>query len=426
MKNPIILKDILIWFNSLIGKLTLLIFIGILSFVFINYQIDVINSLKHNSSTFLFWKRLMQDWLMISILLFVCIWFFRWIYSITSENSQKTFELIKISPISDSKYVLWKWISQSLSLSVFLISTLIFSWLSLFLWWVILENILVTYITVFAIIIYVVIAGIYVWTITKTSRFWYILWSALFIIFIIVNWFLFLSSIDYILNYNNLLDFNKLFFETLLFISGFSYVFFILSKQEIKNIRTQKTCLFPISALLIFILNIFIFYYFNNIELSTVIYSLFSVVLMQLFYLNNSQSNINNSYIINILLTIISLIFICAISWIDRGYIVIFVLSISIFLLVFNSCKNIFYRFHSFIQNLLATFLSITTVYSIPKIIESTHDIKFTNLFIIVKKIDYNYYLNENLYNIYLSATGYIYVLLLFFIIYLFSLKYRK
>ena len=146
MKNPIILKDILIWFNSLIGKLTLLIFIGILSFVFINYQIDVIDSLKYNSNTFLFWKRLMQGWLMISILLFVCIWFFRWIYSITSENSQKTFELIKISPISDWKYVLWKWISQSLSLSVFLISTLIFSWLSLFLWWVILENIIYIYI----------------------------------------------------------------------------------------------------------------------------------------------------------------------------------------------------------------------------------------------------------------------------------------
>ena len=426
MKNPIILKDILIWFNSLIGRLTLLVFIWILSFVFINYQIDVIDSLKYNSDTFLFWKNLMQGWFIISLLLFISIWFFRWIHSITSENSQKTFELIKVSSISDSKYILWKWISHSLYLSIFLISTLIFSWVSLFLWWVTLENILVSYLMIFAVIIYVVIAWIYIWTITKTSRFWYILWTALFIIFLIINWFLFISNIELIVNSYNLVKFDQLFFETLLFISGISLVLFILSKQEIKNIRTQKTSLFPISALLIFIINLFLFYYFDNIELSTVIYSLFWIILMQLFFLNNSSGKINNSYIINILLTIFWLVLISAISWVDRIFTAIFVLSISVFLLVFAVCKNIFHRFHSFIQNLLATFISIATLYSIPQIIESTHDIKFNNLFFIVNKIGYNNYLNENLYDIYLSLTGYTYVLLFFFIIYVFSLKYRK
>ncbi len=428
MKNPIILKDILIWFNSLIGKITLIVFVWILSYLFITYQLDVINSLKDSSGNFLHWKELIQGWLIISLLLFICIWFFRWIYSITSENSQKTFELIKVSSISDTKYILWKWISHSLYLSIFLISTLIFSWVSIFLWWVTLENIIASYLVIFAVIIYVVIAWIYIWTLTKTSRFWYILWSALFILFLIVNWFLFSSSIDYIADYDNLAHFNTLFFEILFFISGISLVLFILSIQEIKNSRTQKTSLFPIYAAILFIINMFVFYYFENITLTDVIYSLFGLFIIQLFFLKtkNYSKKINNSYIINILLIAVTLIFISAISWIDRVFIWIFMLAMCIFLLIFQTCKNIFYRFHTFIQNLLAIFLSLAMIQSLPQILETTHKIEFDSLFVIINKVDFNNFINGNLYNIYLSTTWYFYILLFFFIIYLFSLKYRK
>lgn len=113
MKNPIILKDLLIGVNNVIGKVTIIsVLFLVAAFTVLTHSFDPTNgsqlAIHFSNSDFLMIGYLF-GWGIIFILSVI-----KWILSICSEKSQMTYELIKISKISASKYILWKFMANFL------------------------------------------------------------------------------------------------------------------------------------------------------------------------------------------------------------------------------------------------------------------------------------------------------------------------
>ncbi len=113
MKNPIILKDLLIGVNNVIGKVTIIaVLFLVAAFTVLTHSFDPTHGSKlasHFSN---------NDFLMVGYLfgggIIFILAIIKWIISICSEKSQMTYELIKISKISASKYILWKFMANFL------------------------------------------------------------------------------------------------------------------------------------------------------------------------------------------------------------------------------------------------------------------------------------------------------------------------
>lgn len=422
MKNPIIYKDTLISFNSILGKVTLIIFIAILSYVFMTFQLGVLESLEYRDSHFLYWKHILTYWAVITVFIFSILWYFRWLYSITGENSQKTFELIKISNIKDSSYIFWKWYSQTLCLIVFLATTLVFSWLSLFLWWATLENIIAVYIIIWLCISYLVAVGIYIGCITQNTRVWYTVGTWLLILFIALHLYILSGKSIDLFSFYNLVEFNKQFFELSFLIILATICFLGLSIWEIKNLRTKKTSLFHPFVISLFLTIILLLNYFWYTATLHVYFLLFWLYSVNLFFLWIEKNKINLSYIINAINIFSILIIITLIQQSDKIYsFYVFVIVLIIFL-VFLIIKNIFYTFHKVIQNILGVIISITLLYSIPKIISSDKQGEIINIVSVFKSQLYG----NNIELVYWSYMFYVYYILGWIIIYYLSYRYRK
>lgn len=113
MKNPIILKDLLIGVNNVIGKVTIIsVLFLVAAFTVLTHSFDPTNGSQlaiHFSNNDFLMIGYLFGWGIIFILAII-----KWIISICSEKSQMTYELIKISKISASKYILWKFMANFL------------------------------------------------------------------------------------------------------------------------------------------------------------------------------------------------------------------------------------------------------------------------------------------------------------------------
>lgn len=127
MKNPIILKDLLIGVNNIIGKVTIisiLFLVGLFTILANNFWINIgASSLPNYFSN--------DEFLIISYILgwgwIFILWVIKGIIGICFEKSQMTYELIKISKISATKYILGKFLANLLYFTLILLMLLPFA-----------------------------------------------------------------------------------------------------------------------------------------------------------------------------------------------------------------------------------------------------------------------------------------------------------
>ena len=143
MKNPIILKDLLVAINGLVWKcLSVLIIVTLFVLVILFWKEahhEYLRNFPYIGEEFLIFGYI---FLAAGIIFLATV---KSIFSITSEKSGLTYELIFISKLSPLKYILWKFFSNVLFFIHISLLVLPFIGVFLFYWWIGLLDIIMLY-----------------------------------------------------------------------------------------------------------------------------------------------------------------------------------------------------------------------------------------------------------------------------------------
>jgi len=257
--NPIFFKDLLIALNSKQWKIVIFFFIVIYFLAFLLF----LSEIKYNYNFFEtsnIWKNLFQTVWIAQLITLTWLSFFRWLQSFTAEKANKTLDFIKISPISSTKFVLWKFLASISFILLLFIISLPFLSISLVLWWANLSDILiyslftVSY-TSFAVLLWMMISSF-----SKNSIFSILLWmiSVPLLIFFIVYFLWYLTDYLWFHMFNG--DSLNIFFA-IFPISIFEY---ISEKDKIIDFFWLKIWYLFFHPIIFWILNYFLFDYIRN------------------------------------------------------------------------------------------------------------------------------------------------------------------
>lgn len=359
MKNPIILKDLLIGVNNVIGKVTIisvLFVVAAFTVILHSYDSSYSSQLPHyfRNSDFLVLGYLLGG---AGIFLLAVI---KWILSICSEKSQMTYELIKISKISASKYILWKFMANFLYFWLLSVMLLPFGTMITFIGGVSSGDILLLlgHILLFAA----------VW-----SALWWMIWCLgrnITLSFLIAIWWAIIWSICvgafYFLedSFAYMLDFGmKNWIYSLLMWSLSTIGFLIYSIQSVKQETVNNTNRYPIIlSLLVFCVAIVqaVYLEYN----AYYVFEITSAIDIMLLFLNMKKFDTKHKKIFQFHMFINLLIVLLATSYLEffsldvLGFILLIqLLIILISLVVIELYKKINIYLHKFIYIIIVLFI---------------------------------------------------------------------
>jgi hypothetical protein len=415
--NPIFFKDLLISLNSKQWKIIIFFFIIIYFIAFLLFLSEIKSDYNFYDTSSI-WRNLFITAWITQLLVLTWISFFKWLQNFTTEKSQKTIDFIKISPITSTQFILWKFLANiSFVLLLFIIS-LPFLSISLVLWWVNLSDILIYCLFTFSYTSFFVLLGMFLSSISKNIIFsilyWFLVIPALifyivFFLWITTDYFEFSNTFpswteniifsiipvtifDYISNLDKLIDFfwlkiHYLFFHISFFWIINYFLFTYLKKQYLKfsNLKVKTFSYFETSLLVL------LFFIFSGVFSSVIFWLVFSaLIFIYIFYISNNQKIWFYKYIYFIIIFILSSIIITIFHWLLLNTILILFL---IFLLLFtfsDFLKSFFSEISSWIFNIIYLLLLILFFYVIPLISTNLLNIKIKTFDSVVKTALYN------------------------------------
>lgn len=379
MKNPIILKDLLIWSNSVIWKSTIIISLFIFCFIIIaTYDFTNIN-INYRYNLWRDFYNIAYYPITFGLLL---LWFIKWIISVAQEKSAATYELIFISKITAFKYIFWKYIANLLFFVMLIVLALPFFWMMTFAWGVSFSDIISVSIHYVLFISGFSALWILAWLIWRKTTLWLLIGGLWFItIWFIIAFFNELNPIlDIIIgSYYNRYDYTMLdtWLYKIIFFTIITCFSLIYSIQYIKEETVYITNRYPISLSVL----LYCFWLLNIIILDfNVIYTLLIISLIDIIlYFVNTKNLSNKNYkkiayhfLGNISVSIGLIIFF---EWWLFNTFIYYILVLFLLLLV-SLVVNIFYRsIQYYIQKLVFILTSLFILILFPSIINDL-DIK--------------------------------------------------
>lgn len=279
MKNPIILKDLFIWINGMMGKLTILIILFIVAaYCILSAWFGDFGMYYHYSSN----NQLLEMGYILWGISIAIIAVLKWILSVVSEKSQQTYELIKISSISPTQYIIWKFFADVAYFWIILIMLLPFCTYFLFSWGIVFSDILLLFLHLLLIAWCAWAIGITIGSITKNLTL-----SFLISVISLILMFVFTSQysvlMDIVSSILYIYDKNWWFFTS--FFLFVTFWFLIYSIQKIKQETFANTHRYPvILTCILFICWAIVSYIFD--ATSSVIFILLGILDIILLFLN--------------------------------------------------------------------------------------------------------------------------------------------
>ena len=398
MKNPIILKDLLIGVNNIIWKVTIisiLFLVGLFTILANNFWINIGTSSLPNYFS--------NDE-------FILIWYILWgwgifilslikgIIGMCFEKSQMTYELIKISKISETKYILGKFLANLLYFSLILVMLLPFAVMNSF------------------------IGGFSVWDILLLCLHILLMWAlggALWIVIWLIGQTItlsFLISVGGAIFIWIMLDWSshlRLIAESFMFQEDKKWVYSLLTTmiaiiwlliyaiQKIKQETNKHINRYPvILSIILFTLAIFqiIYIEFNAYYLLLLVW----IIDVMLFFLNTENFKIQNkkrflSHIwINFLIIFLSVWYLEFLSWKLLAYILL--LQILVILVSMNTTelyKNINIYLQKFLYIIILLFVTLIVPHFITNV-KYYNPLQTINLYIPPVELTYkNIFISE-------------------------------
>ena len=359
MKNPIILKDLLIAINGIIWKcLSVLIIITLFILVVLFWKEahhGYSTTFPHISNEFEIFGYLML-WAGVIFLSVV-----KSIFSITTEKSGLTHELIFISKITSYKYIMWKFFSNILYFAYISLLVLPFCGVFLFFWWIWILDIIMLY---FQIAFYIIIWSaiwIFLGVIGRKMQISLVLWSliAWIIVFLIAEYFYSLK-VFFLLGapYDMILGMYSLSTAIALkvIIMVLTCIYFLwLSVRFCKEETELQTERYPwYCSLIVFILAAGHYYLYEKVWIEVFIFlSFFDAIL---FFIN-TKSIAKKDYlisfwyiIINVILTVVTIIFI---DWFLFQTLLYYIMCMGVLLFISLFVQLYFRAIHRYIINMV-------------------------------------------------------------------------
>jgi len=415
--NPIFFKDLLIALNSKQWKIVVFFFILIyfLSFLLFLSEIKWNYNFYETSNI---WKELFMIAWISQLLALTGISFFRWLQSFTIEKTNKTLDFIKISPITSTKFIAWKFLANiSFVLLLFLISIPFLS-IALVLGWVNLSDILIYSLYTFSYTSFAVLFWMFISSLSKNTIFSILYWflSIPALIFFIVyflwyttdyfeftnffrNWaeniffaifpitiFDYISEADKVTNFFGF-KIHYLFFHAAFF-GIINYFLFSFLKKKYSKFTNKKIKTFYYFETLLLILLFWLFSWVFNTAIFGLVFSGF--IFIYLFFIFNNQKFWIYKYIYFIITFIFWIIIISTVNWfLLNSTIILF----SLFLLLFtfsDFLKIILPKISVWIFNTIYLLFLILLFYITPLISTNLLNIELKTVNSVVKTALYN------------------------------------
>ena len=410
--NPIFIKDLLITLNSKQWKIVVFFFIFIYFLAFLLFLSEIKSSYNFYETSNI-WKKLFLSAWIVQLIILTWISFFRWLQSFTTEKVNKTLDFIKISPISPTKFIIWKFLASiSFILLLFLISIPFLS-VGLVLGWVNLSDILIYSLYTFCYTSFAVLFWMMISSLSKNTVFSILYWflSIPALIFYVVFFlgyttdFFWFSNIfrywseniiftiipvpifEYVNYSEQLINFfwlkiHYLFF-TVAFFGIINYFLFKFLKNKYRQFSELNTKTFSYFETLLLILLFSIFSWFYENAIFGLVFS--ALILIYLFYIfNNSKTGIYK-YIFFIIIFILASIIITVSHWFLLNSLIILFLIFLLFFTFADFLKLIFSKISTPIFNTIYLLFLILFFYIAPLISTNLLNIKFDTVNWVIK-----------------------------------------